>query len=119
MFTLPDGVGTGAAEGDPAAGAGAEVGALAVGDFAADGCWLPCGDASSQMPRPTSTTTTTPNTAFCWPGDRSMVRRYFFRRTGRSQNGIGISGRSPWAVSRSAWDGAADRGGGSSPDSAP
>src|ERR1700761_6256916 len=102
MFTLPDGVGTGATEGDPVAGAGAGAGAeaLAVGDFAADGDWPPCGDASSQMPRPTSTTTTTPNTAFCWPGDRSMVRRYFFRRTGRSQNGIGVSGRSPGPVPR-------------------
>src|SRR6201995_4022908 len=98
MFTLPDGVGTGAAEGDPGAGAGAE--ALVVGDFAADGCLSPWGEASSQMPRPTSTTTTTPNTAFCWPGDRSMVRRYFFRRTGRSQKGIGISGRSPGSFSR-------------------
>src|ERR1700744_4198609 len=100
MFTLPDGVGTGAAEGDPAAGAGAGAEALVVGDFAADGCLSPWGGASSQMPRAPRTPPPTPNTAFCWPGDRSMVRRYFFRRTGRSQKGIGISGRSPGSFSR-------------------
>src|ERR1700743_1602632 len=100
MFTLPDGVGTGAAEGDPAAGAGAGAEAVVVGDFAADGWLSAWGEASSQMPRPTSTTTTTPNTAFCWPGDRSMVRRYFFRRTGRTHKGLGPPGRSPGSFSR-------------------
>src|ERR1700742_4275141 len=114
MFTLPDGVGTGAAEGDPAAGAGAGAEALVVGDFAADGCLSPWGEASSQMPRATSTTTTTPNTAFCWPGDRSMVRRYFFRPTGRRQKAIGDTGRSPGPFSRRASGQAPERGGGSS-----
>ena len=70
------------------------------------------------MPSPASTTTTTANTAFCWPGDSSIALRYFLRRTGRSQNGSGVSGAlAPPPPSRSAAAAGADRGA-SSPDPA-
>src|SRR5580693_6196060 len=125
MLMFPDAVGTGAgaadgdpADGDPAAWAGGDDAADGDFDPDADGCLLPCGEASSQMPSPASTTTTTANTAFCWPGDSSIAPRYFLRRTGRSQNGSGVCGApAPPPPSRSAAPAGADRGA-SPPDSA-
>src|SRR5208283_524959 len=98
MSTLeePVGDGTGAAEGDPAACAG--VDGETDGDGAVPGC-LP-GEAIRYAPSPASTTTTTANSAFCWPADRSIALCYFLRRTGRSQKGSGASGGSAPPPSR-------------------
>src|SRR5450755_1303355 len=85
---LSAGEGTAAADGEPPAVAGADGRADADGE--ACGC-EPCG-ASRNTPSPASTTTTTAKSAFCWPAGRSIVPRYFLRRTGRSQKGIGLSG---------------------------
>src|ERR1700759_5279583 len=66
------------------------------------------------MPRPASTTTTTANTAFCWPGDSSIGPGYFLRRAGRSQNGFDPSDSGPLAPLPSRWP-----SGGAEPDEPP
>src|ERR1700755_259273 len=62
------------------------------------------------MPRPASTTTTTANTAFCWPGDSSIGSGYFLRRAGRSQNGLGPSDSAPLLPLPSRWPSAEGAG---------
>src|ERR1700760_2734972 len=71
------------------------------------------------MRRPASTTPAAANTAFCWPGDRSMGPGYFLRRTERSQKGCGPSDSGPvvvWSPSPEPFDGGEPPAG---PDSPP
>src|SRR5882724_7730496 len=96
----PAGVGVGNADAAGAvecAGAAGDVprapDAEVLGVAPADPCPCPTAERTPGMsryaPMPPSTTTMPTKASTRWAGLRSMMLRYFFRRTGRSQKGPG------------------------------